>query len=308
MQLAGEAKGSHITEKANTKATKTSKNSSKSNQSKKGPGKASTSKDARVGNNLAFSGNMANISTASSSDLATKSLYTAGISMSPYLGKSSVSYVGQNMYATKGLHQMAPMQPLTMAIQQVPKIDKVFSYQPNVLSGVSNAGVYTKVCIDSVKDLSLGPHGKIAASVVTASNQPRIAPGASKQQLSSEVNSFVLLNPKAVQSVHTRLPQNALPYQTIQKAILPSANIVSQAEHRRTSYQSLMTSCTSAPVTTGGNLSTGVGMTHQSQMSFPLTNFSQAMSMPNNCQIASTGIFTQVPQTSQVNVVIEKDN
>ena len=222
---------------------------------------------------------MAIISAAPSSDLGTRTLYT-GVSISPYLGKSSGSYVGQNPYAAKLSQQMAPMQPVTMAMQHIPKIDKVFSYQPNVLSSVSNSGV---ACIDSVKDLSLGPHRKVATSVVTSFNQPKPTPGNTKQQ-----------------NAHTRLPQNALPYQAIQKAILPSTDVTSQAEQRGPSFQSLMTPCSSTPATTGGNLSSGVGMQYQSQMSFPLTNFSQALSLPNNCQITTTEICTQVPQTSQV--------
>lgn len=276
MPLSGEAK-----EKGSSKTTKTSKNSSKANQNKKSPSKGSTSKDMRAGNNLVFSGNMTNISAPSSSDLAARTLYT-GVSISPYLGKRSGSYVGQNPYAAKASQQMTPMQPVTMAMQHIPKIDKVFSYQPNVLSSVSNSGVHV-ACIDSVKDLSLGPHGKVATSIVTSFNQPKSAPSTSKQQ-----------------SVHTRLPQYGLPYQAIQKAILPSTDFSSQAEQRGPSFQSLMTSCSSTPATTGGNFSTGVGVAHQSQMSFPLTNFSQALSLPNNCQITTSEIYTQVPQTSQV--------
>ncbi len=266
-------------EKGSSKTTKTSKNSGKTNQNKKSPSKGSTSKDMRAGNNLVFSGNMANISTPSSSDLAARTLYT-GVNISPYLGKSSGNFVGQNLYAAKASQQMAPTQPVTMAMQHIPKIDKVFSYQQNVLSSVSNSGV---ACIDSVKDLSLGPQGKVATSVVTSFNQPKSASGTTKQQ-----------------SVYTRLPQYGLPYQAIQKAILPSTDITSQAEQRGPSFQSLMTPCSSTSAITGGNLSSGVGVAHQSQMSFPLTNFSQALSLPNNCQITTSEIFTHVPQTSQV--------
>jgi len=277
--LIGEAKDCHVTEKATSKTTKTSKNSGKTNHNKKSPSKSSSSKDVHVGNNLSFSGSMANISTPSSSDLVARTLCT-GVSISPFLAKSSGGYVGQNPY--KVSHQMAPMQPVTMAIQHVPKIDKVFtcSYQQNVLNSVSNSGV---AVIDSVKDLSLGPQRKVATSVVSSFNQPRSAPGFIKQQ-----------------NVHTRLPQNPLPYQAIQKVIFPSANIASQAEQRGPSFQSLMLSSSSTPPTTGGNLSTVVGMTHQSQMSFPVTNFSQAFSLPTSCQITTTQMSAPDPQTSQV--------
>lgn len=196
------------------------------------------------------------------------------------MGKSSGGYVGQNPYAPKVSQQIAPMQPVTMAVQHIPKIDKVFSYQPNVLNSVSNSGI---AVIDSVKDLSLGPQRKVATSVVTSFNQPRSAPGSSKQR-----------------NVHTRLPQNPLPYQAIQQAIFPSANMASQAEQRGPSFQSLMASCSSTPATTGGNLSTVVDMSHQSQMSFPVTNFSQAFSLPTSCQITTTQMSAQDPQTSQV--------
>ena len=179
---------------------------------------------------------------------------------------------------------MAPMQPVTMAIQHVPKIDKVFSYQQNVLNSVSNSGV---AVIDSVKDLSLGPQRKVATSVVSSFNQPRSAPGFSKQP-----------------NVHTRLPQNPPPYQAIQKVIFPSANIASQAEQRGSSFQSLMASCSSTPPTTGGNCSTVVGMAHQSQMSFPVTNFSQAFSLPTS-QVTTTQMSTPDPQTSQVSNLLQ---
>ena len=172
---------------------------------------------------------------------------------------------------------MASIQPATMAIQHIPKIDKVFSYQQNVLNSVSNSGV---AVIDSVKDLSLGPQRKVATSVVSSFNQPRSAPGSSKQQ-----------------NIHTRLPQNPLPYQAMQKVIFPSTNITSQAEQRGLSFQS----CSSTAQTTGGNHLTVVGMTHQSQMSFPVTNFNQTFSLPTSCQITTTQMSAQDPQTSQVN-------
>ena len=277
--LTGEAKDCHVTEKATSKTTKSSKNSGKTNHNKKGPSKGSSSKDVRVGNNLTFSGNMASISTPSSSDLVARTLYS-GVSISPFLAKSSGGYVGQNPY--KVSYQMAPMQPVTMAIQHIPKIDKVFSFQQNVLNSVSNSGV---AVIDSVKDLSLGPQRKVTTSVVSSFNQPRSAPGSTKQ-----------LN------VHTRLPQKPLPYQAMQEVIFPSANITSQAaEQRAPSFQSLMATCSSAPLTTGGNHSTVVGMAHQSQMSFPVTNFSQAFSLPTSCPITTTQMSTQDPPTSQVN-------
>jgi len=275
--LTSEAKDCHVTEKVTSKATKTSKNSGKTNHNKKSPSKGSSSKDVRVGNNLTFSGNISNISTPSSSDVVPRTLYT-GVNMSPFLTKSSGGYVGQNPY--KVSQQMAPMQPVTMAIQHIPKIDKVFSYQQNVLNSVSGSGV---AVIDSVKDLSLGPQRKVATSVVSSFNQPRSAPGLSKQQ-----------------NVHPRLPQSTLPYQAMQKVIFPSANIASQAEQRGPSFQGLMVSCSSTPPTTGGNLSTVVGMAHQSQMSFPATNFSQAFSLPTSCQITTTQMSAQDPQTSQV--------
>lgn len=172
---------------------------------------------------------------------------------------------------------MASIQPVTMATQHIPKIDKVFSYQQNVLNSVSNSGV---AVIDSVKDLSLGPQRKVATSVVSSFNQPRSAPSSSKQQ-----------------NVHTRLPQNPLPYQAMQKVIFPSANITSQAEQRAPSFQS----CSSTVQTTGGNHLTAVGMAHQSQMSFPVTNFSPTFSLPTSCQITTTQMSAQDPQTSQVN-------
>lgn len=268
--LTGEAKDGHVTEKATSKTTKTSKNSGKTNHNKKSLSKGSSSKDMRVGNNLSLSGNMANISTPSA-----RTLYT-GVSISPFLAKSSGGYVGQNPYACNVSQQMASIQPVTMATQHIPKIDKVFSYQQNVLNSVSNSGV---AVIDSVKDLSLGPQRKVATSVVSSFNQPRSAPSSSKQQ-----------------NVHTRLPQNPLPYQAMQKVIFPSANITSQAEQRAPSFQS----CSSTVQTTGGSHLTAVGMAHQSQMSFPVTNFSPTFSLPTSCQITTTQMSAQDPQTSQV--------
>lgn len=270
--LTGEAKHCHVTEKATSKTSKTSKNSGKTNHNKKSPSKGSSSKDVRVGNNFSFSG--ANITTPSS-DLVARTLYT-GVSISPFLAKSSGGYVGQNPYASKVSQQMASIQPVTMAIQHIPKIDKVFSYQQNVLNSVSNSGV---AVIDSVKDLSLGPQRKVATSVVSSFNQPRSAPSPSKQQ-----------------NVHTRLPQHPLPYQAMQKVIFPGANITSQAEQRAPSFQS----CSSTAQTTGGNHLTVVGMVHQSQMSFPVTNFSQTFSLPTSCQITTTQMSAQDPQASQV--------
>lgn len=224
---------------------------------------------------------MANMSAPPSSDLTARTLYP-GVNISPYLGKGSGNRVGQNPYPAKVPQQIAPMQPATMALRPVPKIDKVFSCQPNTLSSISNSGIAS---IDSVKDLSLGPHGSVVTPVITSFNQPKMAPGTTKQQ-----------------SIHmTRLPQNALPYQAIQKATFSSPDITSQVEHRVPSFQSLMTPYSSTSATTGSNLSTDVGVAHQSQMSFPFTNFSQALSLPNNSQITTTEMQgTQVPQTSQV--------
>lgn len=283
----GTAKDS-TTEKPHPK-TKTSK---KSNQSKKSPGKAVMPKDVRIGNNLNFSGNMLTVSKppSSSSNLETKSLYTE-VSISPSLGTNIVSYVGQN---PRGLNNG---QPMTMTIQRVPKIDSMFSYQPNALRGVGNSSSYTKICIDSVKDLSLRPPGSDVTSVETSSNQPQPTPGASKQMSSSDTNNFVMLNSKTMQSMHIRLPQNPPPYQAIQKGNLSGVNVTSQGNHEQ-SFQGLMTPCTLAAVTSGGNLATAIGMAQQGQVTFPLLNFSQAMSLSNS-QITTSGIYTQVPQTSQ---------
>ena len=286
------------TEKSNSKATKTSK---KSHQSKKSPGKAAASKDVRTGDNVSFSGNMAAVSQSMPpcSNVATKTLYT-GVTLSPSLGMNSGSYVGQNPQAAKSSQQMLPIQPMTMTIQRIPKIDSIFSYQPNALGGASHSGGFTKICIDSVKDLSLGPSGKVVPSVVTSPDQPPPAPIASKQMSRSDANNFVMLNSKAIQRGHTGLPQSAPPpYQVIQKATLPSGNITSQGDLRRHSFQSLTTPCTSAPVTTGDNLTTTIGMVQQSPMNFPPMNISQAMSLPTG-HITTSGTYTKVPQTSQV--------
>ena len=285
------AKDGPITEKGPSKASKSSKNSGKTNQGKKNSSKGSPSKDVRVGNTLIFSRHMENISTPPLPDLA-----PTGISISPYLGNRNVSYAGQNPYVTSSSPQLTPIQPATMSLQRIPKVDKVFSCQPTALSGVSNS---SKVCIDTaVKDLSLGKD--VVTSVAALANQPRPVPGVSTQHSNLEMNNFILLNSKAVQSVYTRLRQNVLPYPTVQNAILPSVNVTSQVQQRRPSFQNLMTPCTSTVASSGGSSVTGVGMPHQSQISFPITNFSQAMSLPNSGQITTTGTCTQVPQTNQV--------
>ena len=265
-------------DKSNFKATKAAKKTQQ--QSKKSPGKAAVPKDIKIGNNLTFSGNMGVTQKPllPSSDLATKTLYT-GVSMAPSVWTNSDSYMGQNLLVPKGpAQQAAPMRPLTMTTQPIPKIDSVFSYQQSTLSGVSHSGGYAKICIESVKDLSLGPSGKTATSVVTSSSP----------------------NSKAVHNVQTRLLQNVQPYQMLHKGILPSENITSQDECNRQSFQSMTTSCTSAPVTTGGNFATAMAVAQQSQISLPLLNFSQAMSLSNG-QITTSGTYTQVSQTNQVN-------
>lgn len=265
-------------DKSNFKATKTAKKTQQ--QSKKGPAKSAVPKDMQIGNNhVTFSGNMGVTQKPllPSSDLATKTLY-AGVSITPSVWTNSDSYIGQNLLVPKGPAQQAtPMHPLAMSTQPIPKTDLVFSYQQSTLSGVGQAGGYAKICIESVKDLSLGPSGKIATSVVTSA-----AP-----------------NSKALHNVQTRLPQNVQPYQMVQKGILPSENITSQGECNRQSFQSLTTSCTSAPVTTGGNIVTAMAVGQQSQISLPLLNFSQAMSLSNG-QITTSGTYTQVSQTNQV--------
>ena len=266
------AKGG-VTDKPNSKATKTAK---KPQQSKKSAGKATAPKEVQAGKNLNFLGNMTAISKPlAPSDFTTKTLYT-GVSIAPSLWTNSDSYLGQNPVVPKGsTQQMTPIQPLTMTFQQIPKIDSVFSYQPSALSGVSQSGGYAKICIESVKDLSLGPPGKVVSSVVTSPS----------------------LNSKAMRNVHTRLLQPAYP--VVQKAILPSGNMSSQEKHSRQSFQTLTTPCTSTPATTGGNLAAGIGMASQSQMTFPLVNYSQTMSVSNG-QVTTSGMYTQVPQTSQV--------
>ena len=269
------AKGGN-TNKPISKATKTAR---KPQQSKKSVGKAAVSKEIQVGKNLNFSGNMTAISKPlAPSDLTTKTLCT-GVSIAPSLWTNSGSYHGQNPVAPKGsAQQMVPnIQPLTMTFQQIPKIDSVFSYQPSTLSGVSQSGGYAKICIESVKDLSLGSPGKVVSSVVTSPS----------------------LSSTAMQNVHTRLLQNTPAYPVVQKAILPSGNISSQEKHSRQSFQSLTTHCMSTPATTGGNLTAGTGIASQSQMTFPLVNYSQAMSVSNG-QITTSGMYMQVPQTSQV--------
>lgn len=268
------AKGG-VTDKPNSKATKTAK---KPQQCKKSSGKAAAPKEIQAGRNLNFLGNMTAISKPlAPSDLTTKTLCT-GVSIAPSLWTNSDSYLGQNPVVPKGsTQQMTSIQPLTMTFQHIPKIDSVFSYQPSTLSGVSQSGGYAKICIESVKDLSLGPSGKVVSSVVTSPS----------------------LSSKATQNVHTRLLQNTPAYPVVQKAIPPSGNISSQEKHSRQSFQSLTTPCTSTPATTGGNLAAGIGMVSQSQMTFPLVNYSQTMSVPNG-QITTSGMYTQVPQTSQV--------
>lgn len=288
MPLSGLVKDGSVTEKSPSKAFKTTKNSGKTNQSKKNSNKGSPSKDARLGNNLSFSRHMENVSTPPLPDLV-----PAGISVPPYLGNRNGNFAGQNPYGATGSPQLTPIQPAIMSPQRIPKIEKVFSYQP-AMSTVSNS---SKVCMDAaVKDLSPGNHGKGSA---VPTNQPRPAPGAISQHSNTDMNNFILLNSKAVHSTQARLLQNLLPYPTVQNSIPSSANITSQAGQTRPSFQNMLTPCSSTSVSTGGS---GAGMLHQSQMSFPITNFSQAMSMPNNSQIVTTGTCTQSHLTSQVDV------
>ena len=286
-----------VTDKSNSKATKTPK---KSHQSKKSAGKAVTSKDARMKNNINFSGNMDTTSKqlVPSSGFATKALYT-GVNTSPALGMNNGSYIsGQNSQAPNGSHQVVPIQPLSMTIQQFPKIDSIFSYQANSLGSVTNTGGYAKICIDNtLKDLSVVPSGGIVTSTVTSSNQLQPSLGAGKEMSSADGNNFVILDSKAMQSVKTRLQQNAS-YQIMQKVNLPSRNASSQGDHQRELYPSLMAPCTSSPATTGSNLGAVVGMVQQNPGNFPLMNLSQAMSLSNG-QITSSGP-TPVPQKIQV--------
>lgn len=289
LSLSGVVKDGLVPEKSPSKASKSTKSSGKTNQSKKNSNKGSPSKDARLGNNLSFPRNMENVSTPPLPDLV-----PAGISVPPYLGNRNGNYSGQNPYGATGSPQLTPIQPTIMSPQQIPKIEKVFSYQP-ALSAVSNS---SKVCVDAaVKDLSPGNHGK---GVAVSSNQPRPAPGGISQHSATNMNNLMLLSSKAAQSTQTRLLQNLLPYPTVHSTILSSTNITSQAGQTRPSYQNMMTPCSSTSVSTGGSSSIGAGMPHQRQMSFPITNFSQTMSLPNNSQIVTTGTCTRTHLSSQL--------
>jgi len=272
------------TEKPNPKPAKSSK---KSNPSKKSPGKAVMPKEIiQKGNSLNVPGSILSISKApSSSTFDTKALHT-GATLSP-LDTNAASYVGQNLQAChNGSQQLTSLQPNTMAIQQIPKIDSIFSYRPNALGNANTSSSVTKICIDSVKDLSLGPSGSVVTSVMTTPNQCQPALGVSTQIASS----------KTLQSIHTILLQNPPPYEVAQKGRIPGVNITPQGNPGQLR---LATPHTLAQVTNGGNLVTAIGMAQQHQMTFPPVNLSQSVSLSSDHNTTSW-TYTQVPQSSQV--------
>lgn len=268
---------------------KPAKSSKKSNQSKKSPGKAVMPKEIiQKGNSLNFPGSILSISKApSSSTFDTKALHTgAGATLSP-LETNAASYVGQNLQVChNGPQQLTSLQPTTMAIQQIPKIDSVFSYRPNALVNANTSNSVTKICIDSVKDLSLGPSGSVVTSVVTTPNQCQPALGISTQIASS----------KTLQSIHTIFLQNPPPYQVAQKGRIPGVNITPQGNPGQLR---LATPHTLAQVTNGGNLVTAIGMAQQHQMTFPPVNLNQSVSLSSDHNTTSW-TYTHVPQSSQV--------
>ena len=273
------------TEKPNPKPAKSSK---KSNQSKKSPGKAVMPKEIiQKGNSLNFPGSILSISKApSSSTFDTKALHT-GATLSP-LDTNAASYVGQNLQVChSGSQQLTSLQPNTMAIQQIPKIDSIFSYRPNALGNANTSSSATKICIDSVKDLSLGPSGSVVTSMMTTPNQCQPALG---------VNSTQVASSKTLQSIHTILLQNPPPYEVAQKGRIPGVSITPQGNPGQLR---LATPHTLAQVTNGGNLVTAIGMAQQHQMTFPPVNLNQSVSLSSDHNTTSW-TYTRVPQTSQV--------
>lgn len=278
------ATNDRTTEKPNPKPAKSSK---KSNQSKKSPGKAVMPKEIiQKGNSLNFPGSILSISKAPScSTFDTKALHT-GATLSP-LDTNAASYVGQNLQVChSGSQQLTSLQPNTMAIQQIPKIDSIFSYRPNALGNANTSSSATKICIDSVKDLSLGPSGSVVTSIMTTPSQCQPALG---------VNSTQIASSKTLQSIHTILLQNPPPYEVAQKGRIPGVSITPQGN---SGQLRLATPHTLAQVTNGGNLVTAIGMAQQHQMTFPPVNLNQSVSLSSDHNTTSW-TYTRVPQTSQ---------
>ncbi|XP_068721019.1 uncharacterized protein [Montipora capricornis] len=240
-----------IVHKANSKVSKTPK---KNQQNKKSPGEAAMAKESATRNNYTSSDNMAAVTrTSPSSDFPGKTFFT-GASIAPSLRSRTAgirSGSGQTPLAPKSsTQQMTPIQSLTMSPQHIPRIGSVFSYQ---------SASFAKICIDSVKDLSLSPTGKL------------VTPGISSPGI----------NPKVTQNVHSsRMPLKAQPFQVAQKVILPNRNVfVSQDDYTRQSFQSLSTPCSTSLVTTAGNLASGIGFLQNQVTSYPLLNCTPAVTV-----------------------------
>lgn len=224
-----------VTDKSNAKTPKTPK---KSQQNKKSPGKVGTVKEVPIGQHLAISENATAITKPPPSDLATKAFFS-GVSVAPStLAKSTavLNSSGQTPLAPKNtLPQVTPVQALTMAPQQIPRIGSVFSYQ---------TGNFTKICLESVKDHTLNPPEKSGNHI-----------GA---------NQKVVL-----QNTQSRIPQKTSPFQTI----LPNRGIISGNEKMRQSLQSLTTPSTMAPIT-GSSIGLIVHQ-NQHMTTYPLTGCTQ---------------------------------
>ena len=283
-------------------------------QTSKNTGKILSVKDARLENTFSVLGNMVHLPLQPqhrvTSDLVTKATSFSARISTP-IRKDNEVYNKTELCAAKGPQQIRGCsQTACMTEQLNPRIETIYSYQPNILSSTGTSGTFAKACIDSAKHLSTGACGNTfslgacsAASSVTHSRP--IIRNDKEGSYDLETNPYsqhaLQAATKGTEYIYAGLPQGVLSNTATCKAMTPIETVLLQANGgNQPLFKNAVTSSSAAVVTTAGNLeSMSVGSAQQTLMSFPVTTFSQGAPLPND-QTHGVDMNVTLPQTNQV--------